>query len=197
MDQGWRCWISSGYHLAMRRRLFTAVSVLSLMACAAVIGMWVISHSHYHGVILAARRSPAQRLIQAESHGGVLLMAVAVERQQFEPPGWSIYGYPRDSHSAIVESATPTPFNRMGFYWIGHQNSRLGEDYHAIVMPHWFAVAVFLVAPCLWLMIQSRRNRADARAAVGLCMLCGYNLTGNTSGVCPECGTPTSARVKA
>jgi len=24
----------------------------------------------------------------------------------------------------------------------------------------------------------------------GLCRGCGYNLTGNTSGVCPECGTP-------
>jgi hypothetical protein len=22
-----------------------------------------------------------------------------------------------------------------------------------------------------------------------LCMMCGYNLTGNQSGVCPECGT--------
>jgi hypothetical protein len=24
----------------------------------------------------------------------------------------------------------------------------------------------------------------------GLCINCGYNLTGNVSGVCPECGTP-------
>ncbi len=37
------------------------------------------------------------------------------------------------------------------------------------------------------------------RAAKGLslqarmCVTCGYNLTGNTSGVCPECGTPIDA----
>ena len=27
------------------------------------------------------------------------------------------------------------------------------------------------------------------RAAARICRNCGYNLTGNTSGVCPECGT--------
>lgn len=26
----------------------------------------------------------------------------------------------------------------------------------------------------------------------GLCVSCGYDLTGNTSGVCPECGTPAT-----
>lgn len=26
----------------------------------------------------------------------------------------------------------------------------------------------------------------------GVCTACGYNLTGNTSGVCPECGTPVA-----
>jgi hypothetical protein len=28
------------------------------------------------------------------------------------------------------------------------------------------------------------------RRASGLCLACGYRLTGNVSGVCPECGTP-------
>ena len=41
-----------------------------------------------------------------------------------------------------------------------------------------------------------RRLRLD-RTASGECVTCGYNLTGNTSGVCPECGTPTTAGVKA
>jgi hypothetical protein len=29
---------------------------------------------------------------------------------------------------------------------------------------------------------------AEARKAGGLCSMCGYNLTGNVSGTCPECG---------
>ena len=30
---------------------------------------------------------------------------------------------------------------------------------------------------------------ADERRRQGLCARCGYDLTGNVSGVCPECGT--------
>jgi hypothetical protein len=34
-----------------------------------------------------------------------------------------------------------------------------------------------------------RRRRRRNRQRLGLCAACGYNLTANTSGVCPECGT--------
>ena len=33
-----------------------------------------------------------------------------------------------------------------------------------------------------------RRYRRHRRRKRGLCVTCGYNLTGNVSGVCPECG---------
>jgi hypothetical protein len=33
----------------------------------------------------------------------------------------------------------------------------------------------------------------SSRARRGLCVHCGYNLTGNVSGVCPECGTARAA----
>ena len=33
-------------------------------------------------------------------------------------------------------------------------------------------------------------RRAPRRERRGLCRHCGYNLTGNVSGICPECGTP-------
>ena len=33
--------------------------------------------------------------------------------------------------------------------------------------------------------------RRSHRRRLGLCVKCGYDLTGNVSGVCPECGTPT------
>jgi hypothetical protein len=39
-----------------------------------------------------------------------------------------------------------------------------------------------------------RRRRAQRlrlrRARTGCCLTCGYRLTGNVSGICPECGTP-------
>jgi len=33
-----------------------------------------------------------------------------------------------------------------------------------------------------------RRWRRRFRLTHGLCLTCGYNLTGNVSGRCPECG---------
>jgi predicted Zn-ribbon and HTH transcriptional regulator len=38
-----------------------------------------------------------------------------------------------------------------------------------------------------------RRERA-AQSEPGQCRNCGYNLTGNVSGICPECGTAVAAR---
>jgi len=46
-----------------------------------------------------------------------------------------------------------------------------------------------IALPTAWLWHRDRR-----RIPPGHCPGCGYNLTGNTSGVCSECGKPTPAR---
>lgn len=51
----------------------------------------------------------------------------------------------------------------------------------------WFlAVIVLAVYPTL---VGYRRYRQHRRRRGGLCLQCGYNLTGNTSGICPECSS--------
>ncbi|HXE52565.1 MAG TPA: hypothetical protein VN541_06085 [Tepidisphaeraceae bacterium] len=60
-----------------------------------------------------------------------------------------------------------------------------------LLLPFWAAAACTALAPILYAigwMLRGRRNRSRDR-----CAGCGYNLTGNTSGVCPECGKATSA----
>lgn len=37
--------------------------------------------------------------------------------------------------------------------------------------------------------VWSRLRYAGLRRQMGLCIHCGYDMTGNVSGVCPECGT--------
>ena len=51
------------------------------------------------------------------------------------------------------------------------------------VLPYWFLCAVIAV-PTLLLWRLDRR-----RIPPGHCRKCGYDLTGNVSGRCPECGT--------
>jgi hypothetical protein len=54
----------------------------------------------------------------------------------------------------------------------------------AIGSPHWLVAAIFGILPVVRLIrhIHRRKN-------AGVCLVCNYDLTGNVSGVCPECGT--------
>lgn len=55
-------------------------------------------------------------------------------------------------------------------------------------------VATIVIVP-LWLpfvmlsIVAALAHRRARRPKPGTCEKCSYNLTGNTSGVCPECGT--------
>jgi len=53
-----------------------------------------------------------------------------------------------------------------------------------IWVPHWFALAA-IAFPTAWLWHRDRRSQ---RIGPGCCVRCSYDLTSNTSGVCPECG---------
>jgi hypothetical protein len=41
------------------------------------------------------------------------------------------------------------------------------------------------VVPCAYFVLTGKRSKPR-----GKCRKCGYDLTGNVSGICPECGTP-------
>jgi len=54
--------------------------------------------------------------------------------------------------------------------------------YSEIAYP--WLIFIFALPPLLWFWRFSRRRKRS-----GCCTVCDYDLTGNTSGVCPECGT--------
>jgi hypothetical protein len=62
-----------------------------------------------------------------------------------------------------------------------------------------FRIALMSVCPCVcvigivWLKARQVRRFLRQRlqeVGVPICVQCSYDLTGNTSGICPECGTP-------
>ena len=65
----------------------------------------------------------------------------------------------------------------------------LGKRKFFLTVPLW-AVRTLLLLFCLYPTIAFVRGpyRRHRRRKRGLCLTCGYNLTGNVSGVCPECG---------
>jgi hypothetical protein len=75
----------------------------------------------------------------------------------------------------------PTNFARGAF-----THSKQFESVIFLDVPLWLVFFVFGAYPALVLTKGIVRRRRRKR---GQCPKCGYNLTGNTSGVCPECGT--------
>ena len=69
-------------------------------------------------------------------------------------------------------------------------DSYLVKHFHqtCITVPLLLLLVVFLLYPIVALIKSSLRWRRMRRCQRGLCVKCGYNLTGNESGVCPECG---------
>lgn len=59
------------------------------------------------------------------------------------------------------------------------------RDLVVVAIPLWIPLALFATPPAfaLW-STRLRRLRIEA----GRCPRCGYDLAGNTTGVCPECG---------
>lgn len=61
--------------------------------------------------------------------------------------------------------------------------------------PRWYT-AMGLIFPIIHWACGPRRRR-NLRRRHGLCIHCAYDLTGNVSGVCPECGTKARAMDKS
>jgi hypothetical protein len=73
-------------------------------------------------------------------------------------------------------------------HWVHwpHWEPRTGRGWgiggHLFVCPLWLPSLLILI-PTAFLWYRDRRHPP------GHCQKCGYDLTGNKSGVCPECGT--------
>jgi hypothetical protein len=61
---------------------------------------------------------------------------------------------------------------------------------YVLVTPAWTVALLFALLPTLRLAGWWRKR---PRFGAGRCSACSYDLAGNVSGVCPECGTPVAA----
>jgi hypothetical protein len=61
----------------------------------------------------------------------------------------------------------------------------------SLYLPYWLIILLFAVLPSAWTLNRLRTRKND----LNLCGTCSYSLTGNTSGICPECGTPVPKEI--
>jgi len=84
-------------------------------------------------------------------------------------------------------SGTVSPANGK-FFWIPMVYRYPMASFVLVVLPLWIPPAL-AAAVTVWLFVSVRRKRTP----VG-CGNCGYNLRGNISGICPECGNPVNSQ---
>jgi hypothetical protein len=182
------------------RWLVHSLVVLSLLLCLAIIVLWVRSYTVVDDLALARGRSYEICSDSGVLHVGVTSTFVGTVISETSR-SITIYG-PRREHCRLTLShhnwwCPSTAAKLGGMTTFGVRTGPTGiiidtdrgtwiEAFRALLFPHWCAAVVFGILPSMWLVRWRRRRRYRA---AGECRQCGYNLTGNLSGFCPECGT--------
>jgi len=175
----------------MIRRLCNILCGLSLLLCVATSWLWISSYFvlHYVGYSFEDTAHPSISDDYMSLHwsgGGMVFECVpAMIRSIVTPPGfrWGVSSSKTDIHYPSPPTNSPRWLMKViGIGW----GSYLGPySIRSLIFPAWIPVILTAVLPTVWLI----RPRGSRRPPLGFCQNCGYNLTGNVSGICPECGT--------
>lgn len=182
----------------MRRNFFRAASFLSAILFAIAVALWVRGyfatdslHASYHAhpylEPIVTKHGRSMEYLRTDT-------TVANGRGCIELKTESCFGSDRPIPQIAVErglsGASDLRLLSPRFSWLGVEHavdSSIKSE--SIRIPTWMIVLAFLLLP-LWR--EGRRFAKRRRSHMNRCEKCGYNLTGNTSGTCPECGTAIS-----
>ena len=155
----------------MRRGLFTFASVLSLLLCVATVMLWLRGRDDAFYDL---------ELRSTEPSCGIRL----------SDKGLIVWVQSEDSLSRNPDATGDISDGFAGFWYLrdsDHSNARVWN----LTIPYWFIVLACAAMPLIWGFTRRRRRHADC------CPTCHYNLTGNISGICPECGTSVVGKIGA
>jgi hypothetical protein len=152
----------------MRRKIFTTASLLSLLLFVTAASLWAYSF----GKEVSFGNSDWSRSFRVERSYFVYSRLLNIPR--FYSKSWDFPGIAfRAVNVSDSRTTRPGPFGIL----------------EALFVSVYIILAITAILPTMWVI---RRRRAIPQ---GHCPKCRYNLTGNTSGVCPECGTAIPAKV--
>jgi hypothetical protein len=178
-----------------RKRLFTCLTILSLILCLATVALWVRSYWRYDTLAHGSSGTDGFGSLGIESKYGELYLSAAhyyanlnYSNLYNEAPGWS-FGEHRfltlDTHMDFAKKHVKHQLVGFGSF---NGDLRPVGFLRSIWLPHWFLALLFAILPTLRLR-SILRNRHRHRA--GFCQHCGYDLRA-TPDRCPECGHASS-----
>ena len=186
----------------MRRGLITLTAALSLVLCAVTILVWLCSYFAFapvgqfwttswdgnsggflgHGWVAASgslHLLRVDRLVQpAPTSRGDHHLHSGIDPAPGIPLGRTTFGFGYT--------------NRVSTWRERGSNRRVTDVTQELAFPIWLLAAFTAILPTGGVITLLRRKRLMRH---NLCATCGYDLRGNLSGVCPECGRPITTTV--
>jgi hypothetical protein len=162
-------------------RLLNFVCAVSLLLCVVVSLLWARSYQCIDDISYSTAFAPEPRRLLSSSgqlawisysgdwgNDGRLMLGLRYLHSVHKPAG----------HLSTMIGAIPVDWAALGF----------AKTWLSFTIPYWAVMALCAILPTAWILAISRRLPSSG------CAACSYNLTGNTSGVCPECGTAVSQK---
>ena len=177
--------VSSPPMRRLARWVFSALCLLSLLSCGGTCAAWARS---YCVCDVWQWRGPGGRTTWYASRGRLANVR------------WVLSGSSAPADAEFIAYGTVAPFDFSGLRprvaaggwegagfadWIGRE---WATTQRVRLIPLYPAPLLFAFPPLAWIALYLRRTEARHRQRLGLCIRCGYALTGNTSGRCSECG---------
>ena len=160
--------------MPLRRYIFNTLTVVSLLLLLGTVGLWVRSYRHMDDINFL--QANGQRNCAFHSAWGTLTYWRRHEWNETTSVEYEHWLLVKPAYSADTSYLVKRFL--IGFEH-GSDASRASTS-----APHWLFVMVFTTLPAIWLFKWNKRRKLGPNA----CPSCGYDLTGNESGVCPECG---------
>jgi hypothetical protein len=174
----------------MRRRLFTLLSVVSLVLCVVTCVLWVQSHQRSESVGWYGPRVDGSLWVD----WSVGIVRVFYRRDNHRTDWGGVTEFEYDAATPprpipldpvfLRETLTDTWGWAGLLYGTNRDGGNRGTNGATLVVPFaWMAAATGLL-PTAWLVRRARHGR---RHRTGLCRSCGYDLRASPDR-CPECG---------
>jgi hypothetical protein len=174
------------------------LTTFSMILCAIMIALWAWSYNEwdsiYHYSFAMDGQLYVQTLLQLKTGDGGIQLIYWVNKRPSPSLAVPGIGFSREAPEPEGEFFAPNSETFLCKHYFAFSHTRSREQHipgayrrTGLLLPQWVFLVTFAVLPLLRLCKFVRRR---GRTIKGGCPACGYSLTANTSGVCPECGTP-------
>lgn len=180
------------------RWALNGLTAMSLLLCLTSAGLWIRGS---FGGDCFSQTAKSGRYSEVSTYWDQITLITAprsIDPDRCPAPFTeSIADQPTTERGELLWSALalnmPVTSTYAGIVSVSHAAGPTGTIW-AVHGPTWLPVVLFALLPACWLAVARSRELLRRRwLRLHVCLTCGYDLTGNESGTCPECGTPWRA----